>query len=288
MRLSHAVRVVPVILLAGCDFGATGTGNVGDGPTSTQLLEVTRAFVDDLESESVTLTLTRPGSPIGVDFNGVCPNVSNTEDIDADGILDDATLTYSGAGCEAATWRGGTIGVDGIVQVIDLELDNDGAYELELDDLTWTYTNGDDESLEYTAVRNGRRIRTGTADSIRVISVDSIARTRTVITAIARIAKDLTWAFGADDDGAIEVDGPLPDGRLAVNGTWHWRRSTEDWDLDVATVTRLRYDASCDSTRRFTEGVITLTGRMAGTDGVLTLTFTGCGEAPTRQWTEDQ
>lgn len=273
-------------LLAACGLGATDSGGGGAGPSSTQLSEVMRAFTDDLESETVTLTLTLPGAPAGIDFDGACPDTSNTEDTDGDGVLDDATLTYGGSACEYEGWRGGTIAVTGEVDVTDPNLASSSGYTLQFDDLAWTYTNAD-ESREYSATRNGRRTRLGSADSIRVESVDTTERRRTVIPAVALIAKDLLWTFGADEDDAIAIDQPLPDGKVSVEGDWHWRRSTENWELEVTTERRLQYDASCTAPQKFTNGEVRLAGRMDGVDGYITITYNDCGEEPTRTWTID-
>jgi hypothetical protein len=273
-------------LTLGCDFGATDSGSTEPGPSANQLSELARSFTDDLESETNTLTLTLPGAPVGIDFAGSCPDSSNTTDADEDGVLDDAVLIYAGAACRQTTWRGGEIAVTGQVEVTDPSQASNSGYNIHFTDLAWTYTNPT-ESRSYTATRNGRRTRIGSADSIEVESVDTTDRARPVISAVAHIRKDLIWSFGADDAGAIEIDQPLPDGRLAVEGDWNWLRSSESWALAVSTVTRLRYDASCEEPQRFTAGRLRLTGRVDGSEGYVELTFTGCGEEPTRRWVRD-
>lgn len=287
MRLRSALPLIPILLTASCDFGATGSGDGGGaGPSSTQLTELSRSFTDDLESEAVTLTLTTPGAPSGIAFAGVCPDTSNTDDADDDGILDDAVLTFEGASCRSATWRGGAIEVTGEVRVIDPSQASSTAYQLRFTDLTWNYTNSS-ETLEYESVRNGRRSRTGNADSIVVESTDTTDRSRTSISAVARIIKDLTWRFGADDPDAIGVGEALPSGLLSVSGDWNWRRSSEDWEFAVTTRERLHYDATCVEPQKFTAGIIRLTGRVDGVDGFVTIRYTGCGENPTRTFTEN-
>lgn len=284
MRLRTVLLAVPLTaLVTGCDFGATDSGSTESGPTATQLSELARSFTDDLESETNTLTLTLPGAPVGIGFAGPCPDSSNSTDADADGVLDDATLTYAGNDCTQSTWRGGTVAVTGSVRVTDPSQASNSGYTLRFTNLAWTYTNAT-SSLSYTATRNGRRTRIGSADSIEVVSVDTTARARPVITAVAQITKDLTWAFGADDNDAISIDAPLPSGRLAVDGDWKWVRSTENWALTVSTITRLHYDATCTQPQRFTAGVLRLSGEVDGADGYVELTFAACGAEPTRRW----
>lgn len=280
VRFRIALLLAPACaLVSACDFGATDSGSTAPGPSATQLSELARSFTDDLESETNTLTLTLPGAPIGITFAGPCPDSSNTTDASGDGVLDDAILTYSGADCSQTTWRGGSIAVTGSVRVQD----PGSGYKLTFNDLAWIYTNPT-ESLEYTATRNGIRTRTGDADSIRVTATGTTERSRSVITAVATVTKDLLWTFGADDDGAITLDEPLPSGRLAVSGAWNWSRSSEDWALAVSTVTRLHYDTTCTQPQRFTAGVLRLTGRVNGSDGYMELTFSACGSDPTRRW----
>ncbi len=284
VRFRTAFLLIPGLVFAtACDFGATDSGSTEPGPSANQLSELARSFTDDLESETVTLTMTLPGAPMGINFAGSCPDSSNTTDDDEDGILDDAVLTYAGAACRQTTWRGGAIEVTGEVRVTDPSQASNSGYSVHFADLAWTYTNPT-ESRSYTATRNGRRTRIGSADSIEVESVDTTDRARPVISAVAHIRKDLIWSFGADDAGAIVTDQPLPDGRLAVEGDWNWLRSSESWELAVSTVTRLRYDASCEEPQRFTAGRLRLTGRVDGSEGYVELTFTGCGEEPARRW----
>lgn len=288
MRLRTVLLALPAcVLVTACDFGATDSGGSNEtGPTSTQLSELARAFTDDLESETNTLTMTLPGAPIGITFAGACPDSSNADDNDDDGVLDAAELVYAGTACQQTTWRGGSIAVSGIVEVTDPSQGSNSGYSLHFTDLAWTYTNPT-ASLSYTSTRNGRRTRIGSADSIVVESVDTTDRARTVIPAIAHITKELTWAFGADDNDAIAIDQPLPSGRLSVEGSWNWLRSSEAWELGVTTVTRLHYDASCTQPQRFTAGVVQLEGRVDGAEGHVELTFTACGSEPTRRWVRD-
>lgn len=283
---STVLTLLLSLVLTACDFGATGSGSTGDGPSVGQLSEVARAFTDDLESETGTLTLTYPGAPEGIDFVGACPDSSNSTDADADGVLDDATLTYAGAACRQSSWRGGVLAVTGSVRVTDPSQASNNGYTVGFDDLTWAYTSPT-ESLTYISTRNGTRSRIGDADSIVVETDETTDRQRIVITAVAHITKELTLTFGADVNDAIEVDQPLPDGKVAVEGSWDWVRSSEDWELTVSTLTPLQYDASCDEPQRFTAGRVRLTGRIDGAEGHVDLEFEACGEEPARSFTRD-
>ncbi len=281
MRLHPSLLLLP-LLTAGCiDLaGTTGSGGGGSGPTTTQLSELSRSLTDDAESELASLTLVQPGGTVGVTFAGPCPDSSSATDVDGDGILDNAILTYAGPDCRSATWRDGTIAVTGSVAVVDPSA-NATSYNLTLTDLAWRYVNAS-QTLSYTATRNGTRVRTGTADSVKVVSTITTDRERPVITAIATIDQDLVWIYKADVAGTLAADAPLPDGALQVSGTWHWLRSTENWTLAVTTITPLAYDASCAAPQRIVAGRIRMTGTIAQAQGHLDITYTGCGVEPGR------
>lgn len=288
MRLSTAGLILVPLLLNGCIdiVGNTGSGGGADGPSSTQLSELGRSFTDDLESELQSMTLVQPGGPVDITFAGACPDSSNSNDSDADGILDNATLTYAGAPCRSALWRGGTIAVTGSVRVEDPSFSNSHSYALTLTNLGWRYVNPT-ETLSYTATRNGTRDRTGTNDSIRVASTMTTDRERPVITAVATIDQDLVWTFVATDENSIAPDAALPDGSLRVTGDYHWIRSSENWSLDLTTPTPLVYDADCNQEQRIVSGRVRLEGTIATVPGHLDLTFTGCGAEPIRAFTKD-
>lgn len=104
-----------------------------------------------------------------------------------------------------------------------------------------------------------------------------------------RAHKDATAAwqltFGGDDD--IVFDQPVPSGALTLQGSWTFGGRAGERFFDVTTVTPLRYDATCADVRpmlRFTDGVIQKTLIRNGAPvAVITMTWTGCGERPTRE-----
>lgn len=274
-------------LLAACKADLTdnsGGGGGGGTPPLNRYTELSSSFEDAAESEVPTLTVGLPGLPLAYPAIANCPTVSSTTDADGDGVPDDATFTFANPPCSATGFFGGTLAVTGTVRVQDSSQSTAGAYTLTLQNLTWQFT--DTGSATYTAVRNGKRSRAGGDSAITLLVTDTVQRTRPQVTAIATISKQLTWTFEADTPGDIVTNQPLPDGTVTVTGTWRWRRSTEDWNLAVATVTPLVYDASCTTTaQRFTAGKVTLTGTIAGTAGVLAIEWTQCGKAPTRTFT---
>ncbi len=283
-RLLIPVSVLAVLAACTADITDNGGGGGGGGgtPTTNRYTELANSLEDAAESEVAMLTIGMPGLPLSFPAIANCPGVSSIADADADGVPDDATYTYTNPPCTTSGFLGGTIGVTGTVRVQDSSQANSGRFTVTLNNLTWAFTDTAGV-LSYTAVRKGKRSRSGTDSAVTLVVTDTVQRTRPQITAIATISKELTWTFVADTPGDIVTNQPLPKGTVTVGGTWHWRRSTEDWSLTVATVTPLVYDPTCTTTaQRFTAGRVTLTGTIAGTPGTLRIDWSQCGVLPTR------
>jgi hypothetical protein len=279
--------MVLATLLAGCTAELTDNNGGGGGgnnpPPINRFTELANTFNDAAESELATLTVSLPGLPLSFPAIAGCPTVSNTTDDDGDGIPDDATYTFANPPCLWPNFHTGSLAVSGTVRIQDSSQTTDSAYALTFTNLTWIFADTSADSLTYTAVRNGKRSRAGSDSAITLAVTDTVKRTRPQITAIATISKDLLWNFVATTPGDIEVDQPLPEGIITVTGTFHWKRSTEDWTLTVATPTPLVYDPTCTTTaQRITSGQVTLTGTISGTAGTLRITWSECGTLPTR------
>jgi hypothetical protein len=284
-RSSPWILLTAAAAVAGCtaSVGESGGGG-GIIPAVNRFTELANSLEDAAESELPTLTLTTPGLPPSFPATAGCPLVSNVTDADGDGILDNATYSFTDPPCSAG-FGGGTWAVTGLVGVQDSSLTGSDGYTLTLTDLALQFTDTGG-TLTYTATRNGTRSRGGDASTVTLAVTDTVKRARPQITAVATIAKDLVWTFTAATAGTITVDQELPSGTVTVDGTLHWRRSTEDWTLTVATVTPLEYDATCTTTpRRIKSGTVTMTGEIGGVAGVLTIDWNGCDSLPTRVWT---
>lgn len=278
--------VTALAMLAACNADLTdnggGGGGGGGGPTVNRYTELSSSLEDAAESEVSMMTIGVPGLPLSFPAIGNCPTVSNTTDNDGDGVPDNAVLTYSNPPCTTSGFFGGTLAVTGSVRVQDSSQATSGRYTVTLTNLSWQFTDTAG-TLSYTAVRNGKRSRTGTDSAITLLVTDTVQRAKPQITAIAVISKQLTWDFVADTPGDIVTNQPLPDGTVTVAGTWRWQRSTEDWNLTVATPIPLTYDATCTTTaQRFTAGRVTLTGTIAGVPGTLQIDWSQCGKQPSR------
>lgn len=267
-------------LLAACGEVTGGTGGIG--PSARQALELTLALEDEVESATAALTVARPGAPLVWTPPAGCPAVQGTADGDGDGILDDATLTFTAPPCELA-FRRGALQVTGVVEILDPNFANNQGFDLTYDDLTWAYVDSVGDR-DYAATRNGTRARLGSSDGATLTTDLTIVRQRPG-RANATVTLDLTHGFTAATPGTLLVGQPAPSGSLTVSGTARWQRSTEDWSLTVATPVPLAYDAACTATPRLTGGVLTLTGTISGQSGVLQFTWSQCGIEPVRTWT---
>lgn len=284
------MRRLPILVLAAvlaaCTANLTDNSSGGGGGAGTGLVdrytELSTSLEDAAETEVATLTIGRPGLPLGFPAIASCPTASASGDGDADGIPDDVTYTFANPPCTTTGFFGGTLSVTGQARIQDSSQATSGAYTVSLTNLSWQFTDTAG-TLSYTATRNGKRHRSGNDSTITLQVADTVIRAKPQITALATLTKQLTWTFTADAPGAIVASQPLPNGTVTVNGTLRWRRRTEDWPLTVATVTPLVYDASCTTTaQRFTAGRVTLTGTIAGTPGTLRIDWTQCGKFPTR------
>jgi hypothetical protein len=273
---------IVLVLLSGC--GDLTSGGSGASPSSGQITELMLAAQDELEAQLPQFSVVVPGVPLGGTLPVGCPPApSNTTDSDGDGILDDATITYTNPPCLLTGLRGGTAAVTGQVRIVDPSV-NATSFNLTFTDLTWDYT-APSGGLDYSVIRNGTLARSGTSSAVTVASLRTTKRQRGDIIALATLSLDLDWTFTASTPGSIQADQPLPDGSLTVAGSLGWVRSSEHWNLTVATPTPLVYDASCTEPQRFTSGVMTLTGTVAGQAGTLALVWSNCGTNPARVWT---
>lgn len=285
------MRRFPVLIvasvLAACtakltDNSSGGGGGGGGSGVVNRYTELSTSIEDAAENEVATLTIGTPGLPLAFPTIANCPSVSSTADGDADGIPDDATYTFTNPPCTTSGFFGGTLSVTGQVRVQDSSQATTGTYSVSLTNLSWQFTDTAG-TLSYTATRNGNRARSGNDSTITLRVADTVLRAKPQISAIAQLTKQLTWTFTADTPGDIVTNQPLPGGTVTVAGTLRWQRSTEDWNLTVATVTPLIYDPTCTTTaQRFTGGRVTLTGTIAGTPGTLQIDWSQCGKFPTR------
>lgn len=278
MRPRHR-SLAAVLLLAACGE-VSGSINT-PGPNASQALELGLAVTDEGESAVAAATVARVASPPGWSLPNGCPTLTGTADADGDGIPDNGTFTYAAPPCEAP-FRNGSIALTGTVGITDPNFANNAGYTLNYNDLRWAYVDSTGP-LDYSATRNGTRARLGSSNAMTVTTDLTIVRSRP-----GRSDATVDWTgaatFTAATPGTLLIGQPAPDGTLSLAGTLRWRRSTEDWTATVATLSALVYDKDCANTPRFRGGTITLTGTIAGQNGVLQLTWSQCGVRPVATW----
>jgi hypothetical protein len=284
-------RVLPLLLgaavIVACETpGLIPSGGVTGGgtPSVNQRTELALAMEDEVEAVIAALTLKVPGVPPGF-VAAACPTLGpNGGNTDGDSIPTDQTATFANPPCTVTGLRPGTLGVTGTLRVRDSTDSDSVSYLLTLTDLAWAAVDTAGGTRSYTATRNGTRSRTQ-FDSATVLTSDlTILRTRpgvanTTIT-LTSVSEFTTDSIASPD--TVQTNQALPEGTLTITGSLHWHRSTENWDLAIATPTALHFDSTCTTTpQRIDAGVVTLTGSISGSDGVLSLTFTACGVDPT-------
>lgn len=278
MRSTHLLAAAT--LLAGC--GEVSSGVFTAGPSSSQALELTLAAQDEIESATAALSVARLGSPPAWTPPAGCPTASNAADTDADGILDDATLTYAAPPCQVA-FRRGSLQVTGEIRITDPNFASNSAFNLDYTDLAWAYVDSTGDR-DYSATRNGSRFRFGSTNTATLTTDMTIVRARPN-RANATLSLVLTEVFDAATPGTLILGQPAPSGTFSVIGTLGWQRSTEDWTLTVATPVPLVYDATCIATPKISSGEITMQGTINGETGTLRFIWSACGTEPVRGWT---
>ncbi len=208
-----------------------------------------------------------------------CAEVTGGEDSDGDGAPDEATYTITLPACRFTGFRGGTLEITGIIVLSDpTPTSPDFAYQAELDDFRWSYTNPD-ATRSYTAVRNGTRVLTGNAAGLSLTNTVTLVRsfaTRPETT----IQHNLLLSFTPAAGQSLVRGEPLPDGTITKSGTLIWSRNGRSRTFTVTTVVPLVWDSTCPTHRKIVAGEI----RASLADGSYVRTvWTGCGEEPVRE-----
>jgi hypothetical protein len=271
-----------LLLLLGC--GEVVSGGGGGGPSVGQRYELMLAAQDEIEASSNAFTVAGIGLPPGVTLPVGCSDTSSTADADGDGVPTNATFTFTNPPCSITGVRGGTLGLTGSIQVQDASSGNNTAWSTTLTDLAWLATDSG-AIRSYTATRNGTRARgIGTGGKATLITAVTTIQDRPNVVD-ATVDVQLTTSFTTTVGSTLTPDQLPPSGTLILAGTLRWRRSTEDWQLDVGTITPLVYDSTCAGPQRIKAGELALSGTVHNQDGTLSLVWSACGTDPARSWT---
>lgn len=194
-----------------------------------------------------------------------CPAASNLTDTDGDGVPDAATWTFTAELCTETDIEGNRSVVTGSVGLSDPGLT--AGYDLDLNSLTAAYfENGATTPLAQLSMDGQWGLR-GTSDALSLGQQYKLAATVGNHTAV--LTNSLDVGFDATG-GAIAWGAPLPDGTLAIDGTWQVVADNQSHRLMLATLEPLVYDDACGG---FVGGVL----QAAGEGGEVTVTWTACG-----------
>lgn len=289
-----------LVFLAAC---SDSSGPVaGDLLSDAELAEIEVAFGDDADLSMGALFhggMVNAFQPVAPMFMGPRPlgpqrnplaclviEPRPPEDPDQDGVPTRLILRFDPDPCVFNMGRT-AIEFSGSVAVSDPVPDQAGYDIDEVIDhfgVAHTLPNGRAKAM----VRNGTRGVRHDTDNDVLKAQERILTTHTTPGRAFREA-GAGWELTFNGDDTIAFQQPLPSGTLGIEGTWVFRNINHERSFEVTTVTALAYDASCTDARpllRFTEGEIHKTLVRDGTPiAVIKVTWTGCGQEPTREVT---
>lgn len=271
------------ITIYGCGDGLLN----GVGPADEQTVDIGETLRDEVESALSSLTLGSSLDPIGTtqappDAASVvaapCVTPSSAADSDGDGVPDDATYLFTAPPCRFTGWRGGTLDIVGSLRIQDPSSTSAGfGYDATLTGLRSRFTSADAKVI-YDVTRNGTRTLSGSVSSLLLTADLQVIRT---FAGHPDAAIDKQWSLNFTPATPLQINAPLPSGTLDIAGTMDWTRGTEHFVLTVTTPTPLQYDAGCiDTVQRISAGVMQATGTFGEEDGIVRVTWRGCGTEP--------
>ena len=288
MRHSPTRLAILSALLSG--LAAAGCGDDllnGVGVADELSADVGETLRDEVESALSSLTLGSSLDPIGTtqaapDAASVvavpCVSPSSAVDSDGDGVPDDATFLFTAPPCRFTGWRGGTLDIVGSLRIQDPSSTSAGfGYDATLTGLRSRFTSADPEVI-YDVTRNGTRTLSGSVTGLLLTADLQVIRT---FAGHPDAAVDKQWSLNFTPATQLQINTPLPSGTLDIAGTVDWTRGTEHFVLTVTTPTPLQYDAACtDTVQRIRAGVMQASGTFGDMEGLVRVTWRGCGSEP--------
>lgn len=282
IRLTLAALVTSATIY-GCGDGLLN----GVGPPNELTVDVGETLRDEVEAALSSLTLGSSLDPIGTtqvapDAASVvavpCVSPSSAADSDGDGVPDDATFLFTAPPCRFTGWRGGTLDIVGSLRIQDPSSTSAGfGYEATLTGLRTRFTSADTKVI-YDVTRNGTRALSGSVNGLLLTADLQVIRT---FAGHPDAAIDKQWSLNFTPATPLQINAPLPSGSLDIAGTMDWTRGTEHFVLTVTTPTPLQYDAGCtDTVQRIGAGVMQASGTFGDMDGIVRVTWQGCGTEP--------
>ena len=282
-RLSTLAAALTVVALAGCGDDILD----GAGPADELTTDVGVAMRDEVESALSSLTLGSALDPIGTtqaagsmtaDLVVPCVTPSSATDSDGDGVPDDGTYLFVAPPCRFTGWRGGTLDIVGQLRIQDPTPTNAGfGYDGTLTGLRSRFTNAGNDVI-YDVTRNGTRTLSGSVSGLLLTGDLQVIRT---FAGHPDAAIDKQWTLNFTPAAPLQINTALPSGTLDISGTIDWTRGTEHFNLIVTTPTPLQYDAGCtDTVQRISAGELHAAGTFGEMDGIVRVTWGGCGSEP--------
>jgi hypothetical protein len=194
-------------------------------------------------------------------------------------VPDDATYLFTAPPCRFTGWRGGTLDIVGSLRIQDPSATSAGfGYEATLTGLRSRFTSADTKVI-YDVTRNGTRTLSGAVNALLLTAELQVIRT---FAGHPDAAIDKQWTLNFKPATQLQINGPLPSGTLDIAGTIDWTRGTEHFVLTVGTFdTPLQYDAGCiDTVQRIRAGEMTATGTFGDLEGLVRVSWRGCGSEP--------
>lgn len=219
----------------------------------------------------------------------VCLSVSPLplEDPDGDGIPTELTAVFGAGDCSFSNRGGGaSFALTGTFRLTD-PFPTTAGYDLDetFEDFGHTHASGNG-SRSFQATRNGSRsVRQSgnvltAAEQLTSVWSGTLGPEKTVMS---------DWMVEFTGDAAIVFGDPFPSGSITVDGAWVFVRGPRVRDFVVSTVTPLVYDATCAArrpSRSISDGELHAELMVDGVlRGTLSIVWTGCDTAPTRQFT---
>jgi hypothetical protein len=206
---------------------------------------------------------------------GVTPSANN----DGDPVPDSIVFTFTVPPCTYEDVRDGRVEVSGAVEIVDPTPAVAGfEYRARLANLAYRYVTPD-LAGNYTVLRNGTLYRGGDAAGLTVSG--NLQIRRALADSDADVTQDWTTTFTPAAGNTAQLQQPLTDGTIAIEGTFTWSGPGESYSLTVSTPTPLEFDADCTGTpQRIVAGELRAAGTFEGQDGYVQLTWNDCGDEP--------
>jgi hypothetical protein len=215
-----------------------------------------------------------------------CTTATTPADTDGDGVPDDATYIFTAPPCRFPDVRGFTLDVVGQLRLVDPAPETAGfGAVVDFTNFRFTLT-AEDADRNYSVTRNGRVTLTGSPAGMELSSEMQILRT---FTGLSDAAVEHVWTVGFDPEATLQINQPLPSGTVTIAGTVNWTRGDETFELTLATVTPLHYNAACaDTGQRFDDGELTVSGTFGETPGTVHIGWGDCGDDPNIEFVAEE